>query len=87
MEGRTITGTLVNIRFCCKDVWKLWMEAKSGGAVQLEAPVHKVVAANGGKLINTGQCTLQIAVGPLSKDHVVLVAKNLYQECLLGADV
>ena len=51
------------------------MEAKSGGV------------ANGGKLINTGQCTLQIAVGPLSKDHVVLVAKNLYQECLLGADV
>ena len=63
------------------------MEAKSGGAVQLEAPVHTVVAANGGKLINTGQCTLQIAVGPLSKDHVVLMAKNLYQECLLGADV
>ena len=26
------------------------MEAKSGGAVQLEAPVHTVVAANGGKL-------------------------------------
>ena len=24
--------------------------------------------------------------GPLSKDHVVLVAKNLHQECLLGAD-
>ena len=27
-----------------------------------------------------------LAVGPLSKDHVVLVAKNLHQECLLGAD-
>ena len=35
-----------------------------------------VVAANGGKLNITGQCTVQIAVGPLSKDHVVLVAKK-----------
>ena len=28
----------------------VWVEAKSGGACQLEAPVHMVVAANGGKL-------------------------------------
>ena len=52
------------------------MEAKSG--CQLEAPVHTVVAENGRKLNITGQCTFQIAVGPLSKDHVVLVAKYLY---------
>ena len=44
--------------------------------MQLELPVHTVVAANGGKLNNTGQCTIKIAVGPLSKDHVVLMAKN-----------
>ena len=54
--------------------------------MQLKSPVHTVVAANGGKLNITGQCTIKIAVGPLSKDHVVLVAKNLHQECLLGAD-
>ena len=64
----------------------MWMEAKSGGACQLEASVHMVVAANGEKLNITRQCTLQIAVGPLSKDHVVQVAKNLHQKCLLGAD-
>ena len=86
IEGR-VTDILVDtgsaVTLVREDVW---VEAKSGGACQLEAPVHMVVAANGGKLNITGQCTVQIAVGPLSKDHVVLVAKNLHQECLLGAD-
>ena len=88
IEGR-VTDILVDtgsaVTLVREDVW---IEAKSGGACQLEAPVHMVVAANGGKLHVkiTGQCTLQITVGPFSKDHVVLVAKNLHQECLLGAD-
>ena len=86
IEG-CITGMLVNT---CSAVTlvreEVWMEAKSGGACQFESPVHIVVAENGGKLNITGQYTLQIAVGPLSNDHVVSVAKNLHQECLLGAD-
>ena len=78
IEGRVVTDVLVDtgsaVTLVREDVW---VEAKSGGACQLEAPVHMVVAANGGKLNITGQYTDQIAVGPLSKDHVhvVLVAK------------
>ena len=86
LDGR-VTTLLVDtgsaVTLVREDVWR---DAKSGSAVQLESPVHTVVAANGGKLNITGQCTIKIAVGPLSKDHVVLVAKNLHQECLLGAD-
>lgn len=54
----------------------VWRDAKSGGAVQLEALGNIVVAANGGKLNITCQCILQITVGPLSKDHV---AKDQHQ--------
>ena len=67
------TGSAVTL--VREDVWR---DAKSGSAVQLESPVHTVVAANGGKLNITGQCTIKIAVGPLSKDYVVLMAKNLH---------
>ena len=86
LDGR-VTTLLVDtgsaVTLVREDVWR---DAKSGSAVQLESPVHTVVAANGGKLNITGQCTIKIAVGPLSEDHVVLVTKNLHQECLLGAD-
>ena len=86
LDGR-VTTLLVDtgsaVTLVREDVWR---DAKSGSAVQLESPVHTVVATNGGKLNITGQCTIKIAVGPLSKDHVVSVAKNLHQECLLGAD-
>ena len=45
-----------------------------------------MVAANGEKLDIIGQCKLSIKVGVSAKDHPVLIAKNLNQECLLGAD-
>ena len=40
----------------------VWRDAKSGSDMQLESPVHTVVAANDGKLNITGQCTIKIAV-------------------------
>ena len=58
-----------------------------GDPVQLEASIHTIVAANGWKLNNTVQGTLQIVVGPMSKSNVVLMAQNLCDECLLGTEI
>ena len=63
LDGR-VTTLLVDtgsaVTLVREDVWR---DAKSGSAVQLESPVHTVVAANGGKLNVTGQCTIKIKSG------------------------
>ena len=61
-------------------------DVKLGHSLKLEVPANSVVAANGEKLDYSGQCTMSIKVGALSQVHLVLVARNLNQECLLGAD-
>ena len=58
----------------------------SGKSLTTQVPANSVVAANGEKLDIIGQCNLSIKVGVSAKDHPVLIAKNLNQECLLGAD-
>lgn len=50
----------------------------------LDVPTNSVVAAKREEVGH--QCTLSVQVGALSLDNLVLIARNLNQECLLGAD-
>ncbi|KAL5509723.1 hypothetical protein EMCRGX_G005141 [Ephydatia muelleri] len=86
IEGR-VTRMLVDtgsaVTLVREDVVR---DVKFGNSLKLEVPANSVVAANGKKLDISGQCTMSIKVGALSQQHLVLVARNLNQECLLGAD-
>ena len=86
IEGR-VTRMLVDtgsaVTLVKEDVVR---DVKFGNSLKLEVPANSVVAANGEKLDISGQCTMSIKVGALSQQHLVLVARNLNQECLLGAD-
>ena len=86
IEGR-VTRMLVDtgsaVTLVREDVVR---DVKFGNSLKLEVPANSVVAANGEKLDISGQCTMSIKVGALSQQHLVLVARNLNQECLLGAD-
>ena len=57
-----------------------------GKSLTMQVPAISVVAANREKLDIIGQCKLSIKVEVSAKDHPVLIAKNLNQKCLLGAD-
>ena len=75
------TGSAVSLVH--EDVWK---EATELPVDLLTPPVRPIVAANGGELDLLGQDELQLQVGDLQVQFPVLIAGNLTQECLLGAD-
>ncbi len=86
LEGRNIdmlvdTGSAVTI--LRGDVWN---EVSSLRDLSLEQPGRPVVAANGEYLRLIGETILTIEVGGLCAPQKVLVAENMTQECLLGAD-
>ena len=75
------TGSAVTI--IRTDIW----EKVSKCTVSTLAPTTQaVVAANGKGLQLDGQVVLNIHVGGLHVDQLFLVARDLTQECLLGAD-
>ena len=67
---------------------KVWKELGSSpnGSAPLEEPARAVVVANGETLDVVGQVELLIELGGLAKKHMVLVARQLTHDCLLGAD-
>ena len=75
------TGSAVSL--VREDVWK---EATELPVDLLTPPVRPIVAANGGELDLLGQDELQLQVGDLQVQFPVLIARDLTQECLLGAD-
>ena len=75
------TGSAVSL--VREDVWK---EATELPVDLLTPPVRPIVAANGGELDLLGQDELQLQVGDLQVQFPVFIARDLTQECLLGAD-
>ena len=61
----------------------VFRDVTSGNSLTMEVPANSVVAANWETLDIIGQCTMSIKVRALSKEYLVLVARNLKQECLL----
>ena len=66
-----------------EDVWRRSQESHQ---LQLQLPIRSVVAANGEELDLLGQSEVTLGIGGLAVKHLVLVAKGLTQECLLGAN-
>eukprot|EP00731_Ephydatia_muelleri_P018901 Em0011g941a len=80
-DAKVDTGSAVTI--IRADIW----EKVSKCTVSTLAPTTQaVVAANGNGLQLDGQVVLNIHVGGLHVDQLFLVARDLTQECLLGAD-
>jgi predicted aspartyl protease len=52
----------------------------------LSPPAYPVVTANGGEMALLGLTEVKLTVGTLVVNHPVLVASDLAQSCLLGAD-
>ena len=67
---------------------KVWRELGSSPneSAPLEEPTRAVVVANGETLDVLGQVELDVELGGLVKKHMVLVARQLTHDCLLGAD-
>ncbi len=51
-----------------------------------EAPTSPIVTANGDPLALLGRSEVSLTIGGLVVRYPVLIAKNLVQECILGAD-
>ena len=66
-----------------EDVWK---EASSPSGDCLSPPAQQIVTANGREMDLLGQGKLPLQIGDLRGQLSVLIAKELTQECLLGAD-
>ena len=73
------TGSAVTI--LREDVWKEAVDIRN-----LEPPLSPVVAANGEQLEICGRSKVSLQVGSTHACYPVLVARNITQECLLGAD-
>ncbi len=73
------TGSAVTIVW--EDTWKEAMPTQV-----LEPATCPVIAANGERLEVCGQCNVPFQVGDCQVSYPALVAKNVTQECLLGAD-
>ena len=73
------TGSSVTI--LREDVWKEAVNTRS-----LEPPPSPVIAANREQLEIRGLSEVNLRVGDICACYPVLVAKNVTQECLLGAD-
>ena len=87
VEGCTIdmlldTGSAVMI--LCAEVWN---ELKCvAGTSELQDVSQSVVTADGSSLDLLGQVTLSVEIGGLVRLHSIVVARNLTQECIQGAD-
>ena len=75
------TGSAVTILHA--NAWKL---SNSSNSTSLREPERPVIAANGENLALLGKATVSVQIGKTCVQHLVLVADNLMQECLLGAD-
>ena len=75
------TGSAVSL--VREDVWR---EAAEVPVDHLTQPARPIVAANGEMLDLLGQDKLQLQVGDLHVQFPVFIARELTQECLLGAD-
>lgn len=75
------TGSAVTL--VREDVWR---EATQPVEDDLTVPVRPIVAANGGELELLGKEELRLQVGELNVQFPVLIARELTQECILGAD-
>jgi len=73
------TGSSVTI--LREDIW-----TEAGNTLSLEPPPSPVTAANGEQLEVRGLSEVNLRVGDICACYPVLVAKNVTQECLLGAD-
>jgi hypothetical protein len=73
------TGSAVTI--LREDVWK-----EAGDSQTLELPLSPVIAANGEQLEICGWSKVSRRVGDVHACYPVLVARDITQECLLGAD-
>ena len=65
-----------------EDIWR----RTAKGQVALRPHTQAVVAANGGEMDLLGVTDMELQVGTIVANHPVLVARNLTQSCLLGAD-
>ena len=63
-----------------------WKSSNSSNSTSLREPARPVVAANSENLALLGEATVSEQIGKTCVQHPVLVADNLMQECLLGAD-
>ena len=84
LVGSRVTRMLVDtgsaVTILREEVWK------GAGSPPIEALHRPVVAANGEELRLLGQTRVTITLGEFKIDHQVLVARELTQGCLLGAD-
>ena len=76
------TGSAVSL--VREDVWR---KAHPGACDnQLEHADCPVVAANGEPLDLLGRTSVLLTIGGVQQDHPVLIARQLTQDCLIGAD-
>ena len=75
------TGSAVSL--IREDVWR---DIAQSSMDHLTQPARPIVAANGEKLDLIGGTELRLSVGDLDIPLSVFIAKELTQECLLGAD-
>ena len=75
------TGSAVSL--IREDVWR---DIAQSSMDHLTQPARPIVAANGEKLDLIGGTELRLSVGDLDVPLSVFIAKELTQECLLGAD-
>ena len=74
------TGSAVTI--ICESVWK-----KTDRETTIEeAPTSPIVTANGNPLSLLGKSQAMLTLGDVITNYPVLIAKDLTQECILGAD-
>ena len=82
-ETNMLVDTGSGVTLIREDVWKQ-IHAKTLGTLQ---PVlRSVVTASGEKLKLLGETNVKVSIGGVSGYHLVLVAQQLTQECLLGTD-
>ena len=82
-EINMLVDTGSGVTLIREDVWKQ-IHAKTLGTLQ---PVlRSVVTASGEKLKLLGETNVKVTIGGVSGYHLVLVAQQLTQECLLGTD-
>ena len=68
-------------------IWEdVWIQIHAKALVTLQPVLHSVVTASGEKLKLLGETNVKVTIGGVSGYHLVLMAQQLTQECLLGTD-
>ena len=81
-EINMVVETGSGVTLIREDVWII--HAKT--LVTLQPVLRSVVTASGDKLKLLGENNVKVTIGGVSGYHLVLVAQQLTQECLLGTD-